>query len=62
MFCTLFLICLLLLLLYVYLAWNRNYWKNRGVPGPEPSIILGTFPGSFKLKINQVVEIDELYR
>lgn len=62
MFWTVVLISIVLVLLYVYLAWNRNYWKNRGVPGPEPSIILGTFPGSFMQKVNQVVEIDDLYR
>lgn len=62
MFWTVFLMSLVFVLLYVYLLWNRNYWKNRGVPGPEPTIILGTFPGSFKQNINQVVEIDELYK
>ncbi|KAJ6644129.1 putative cytochrome P450 28a5 [Pseudolycoriella hygida] len=62
MFCTMILICLLFLLMYVYLAWNRNYWKNRGVPGPDPKFIWGTFAGSFQQKINQTTEIDELYR
>lgn len=62
MWWTFVLIFLFFALLYVYLSWNRNYWKNRGVPGPQPSIILGTFPGSFQQKINQTVEIDELYR
>ncbi len=62
MFWTILLIFLVLLLLYVYLVWNRNYWKNRGVSGPDPSILFGTFPGSFTQKISQVVEVEELYR
>lgn len=62
MFATIVLVSVLFLLLYIYLVWNLNYWKNRGVPGPKPSIISGTFPGSFMQKLNKIVEIDELYR
>jgi cytochrome P450 len=30
-----------LVLLYLWVKWNNNYWKRLGVPGPAPSFLVG---------------------
>lgn len=47
---------------YVYLLWNSDYWKKRGVFAPDPRALLGNLPGQFTGKRSQMYEIDDLYK
>lgn len=51
-----------LVLLYVYLTWTFNHWKDLGVPGPKPTALLGNLPSAITQKQNVAYEIDEIYR
>lgn len=62
MWFTIGLIALGLVLVYVYLIWNFNYWKNRGIPGPKPIPLVGAFPDAFMQKRNMVYEVDSVYK
>lgn len=57
-------VIVLLLALYIYLTWNFNYWKKRGVAGPKPRPYLGTYPKSstYQKNTNFLLEADEIYR
>ncbi|XP_055842786.1 probable cytochrome P450 309a2 [Episyrphus balteatus] len=57
----LLLITTLCILVYVYLTWNFNYWKKRGVLGPEPLIIFGTLPSVIKQNRHFVFDMADLY-
>lgn len=52
------------LVFYLYLTWNFNYWRKRGVKGPVPQAYLGTFPKTAKLdkNSNYIEETTEIYR
>ncbi|PSN43538.1 Cytochrome P450 9e2 [Blattella germanica] len=28
-------------MIYLYLTWNHNYWKKRGIPYAKPSLLFG---------------------
>lgn len=45
-------ICIMLLAIYYYYTSIYNYWKVRGIPGPEPTIITGNFMEVFLKKIS----------
>ncbi|XP_055907712.1 probable cytochrome P450 309a2 [Eupeodes corollae] len=47
--------------IYIYLSWNFNFWKKRGVAGPEPKLILGTIPCIIKKNRNLAFELQDLY-
>lgn len=49
--------------LYVYLKWSLNYWRRRGVAGPEPRIYTGTFPKTTLMdpRSNYIDETTEIY-
>lgn len=47
---------------YVYLLWNSDYWKKRGVFSPDPRALLGNLPGQITGKRSQMYEIDDLYK
>lgn len=49
--------------LYVYLTWNLNYWRRRGVAGPNPRFYIGTFPKTTLMdpKSNYIDETTEIY-
>lgn len=49
-------------LLYVYLTWNFNYWRKRGVVGPRPLPFLGSYSKYSLLKQNLMYNMDELYQ
>lgn len=50
--------------LYLYLTWNFDYWKRRGVAGPVPRAYLGTYPKTALLdkSSNFFNETDEIFR
>lgn len=62
MFLTLFCAILAFGLLYKYLTWNFDYWKKKGILGPKPIPLVGTFPRSCFYFKNFVYELDEIYR
>lgn len=47
---------------YIYLLWNKDYWKDRGVFCPKSDSFLGNFPGHITAKKNLAYEVDEFYR
>lgn len=55
MFVTVTLLVTIVTIVYVYLAWHKNYWTKRNVPGPYPRLFLGNFP-SFILRNRSFVE------
>lgn len=50
--------------LYLYLTWNFEYWKRRGVAGPRPRPFVGTFPKTALLdkNSNYINETSEIFR
>ncbi|XP_055371662.1 probable cytochrome P450 28d2 [Condylostylus longicornis] len=59
---TLILLGLAILLGYVYLVWNFNYWKKRGINGPEPKLFIGTLPKSTQGGLNLAYDFVDIYR
>lgn len=55
---------IVVLAFYLYLTWNLDYWKRRGVAGPTPRPYVGTFPKTalFDKKSNYIQETTEIYR
>ncbi|XP_011187413.2 probable cytochrome P450 309a2 [Zeugodacus cucurbitae] len=53
---------LILLPIYLYLTWNFNYWRKRGLHNALPLTILGSFPSIITRNRNLLYEIDRLYR
>uniref|UniRef100_A0A1B0B047 Cytochrome P450 n=1 Tax=Glossina palpalis gambiensis TaxID=67801 RepID=A0A1B0B047_9MUSC len=48
-------------LIYIFLTWNYNFWKNRGVTGPKPTLIFGNLPSAITRKRNIMYDIWEIY-
>lgn len=50
--------------IYLFLSWNFNYWKLRGVVGPTPHCYVGTFPkmALFDQTSNYIQETMEIYQ
>ncbi|KAL9884644.1 uncharacterized protein ACN427_011407 [Glossina fuscipes fuscipes] len=48
-------------LIYIFLTWNYNFWKNRGVNGPKPTLIFGNLPSAITRKRNLMYDIWEIY-
>lgn len=55
-------IFLILILHYVYLLWNSDYWKKRGVFCPNPRALTGNLPGQVTGKRNICYDLDDLYK
>lgn len=56
------LVAIIGILIYVWLAWNFDYWRKRGVPGPTGHLLSGSFPKSFYQQRNIVYDVEEAYR
>lgn len=52
----------ILMILYYYLTWHFDYWKNRGIIGPKPIPFVGTFPKSAVYLENFLYDQDKIYR
>ena len=57
----LYLIIGALLLLYVYLTWNFDYWSKRGVPSAKAKILFGNLPSVITRKTHMTSDFDKLY-
>lgn len=53
---------LILILHYIYLLWNSDYWKKRGVFCPDSKALLGNLPGQVTGKRNIAYDLDDLYK
>ncbi|XP_039502317.1 probable cytochrome P450 28d2 isoform X1 [Drosophila santomea] len=51
----------LLVLVYVFLTWNFNYWKKRGIRTASTWPFVGSFPSIFTRKRNIAYDIDDIY-
>ncbi|KAJ6638130.1 putative cytochrome P450 28a5, partial [Pseudolycoriella hygida] len=51
-----------LFLLYLYMVWNFQYWKNRNVPSIKSYPIFGSFPKSFTQTLNFAYEQLAMYK
>lgn len=58
---TLSLIGGLAVVFYLYLVWEFNFWKKRGVPGDKPTALLGTLPNAILQKRNAYYDIHDTY-
>ncbi|XP_055371642.1 probable cytochrome P450 28a5 [Condylostylus longicornis] len=60
--CTsLVLLAVIAILGYIYLTWNNNYWKKRGIKGPKPKLFYGTQPSLITGKRNAIYDYLEHY-
>lgn len=57
-----FLVAIVVVLLYVYLTWNFNYWSKRGVPGPKATVLLGDMPNGILRKKNVYYDVQKIYK
>lgn len=51
-----------LILHYVYLLWNSDYWKKRGIFCPDSKALFGNLPGQVNGKRNIMYDLDDLYK
>lgn len=58
----LFAIVFVLVLHYVYLMWNSDYWSKIGVFCPDSKALLGNLPGQVRATRNIAYEFDDLYQ
>lgn len=47
--------------IYLFLAWNFNFWKKAGVKGPKPRLLFGNLPSVLTKKRHVYYEYQELY-
>ncbi|XP_017467754.1 PREDICTED: probable cytochrome P450 28d1 [Rhagoletis zephyria] len=47
---------------YLFLTWNFTYWRIRGVKGPNPLPIFGSFPGLIVKNQHFADNISDIYR
>lgn len=64
MFLELVSVAVLLLSTFLFLWWTRNFnfWKARGIPGPEPSLIYGSAKSVFLKSKIYSVDVEEIYK
>ncbi|XP_011296124.1 probable cytochrome P450 28d1 [Musca domestica] len=48
--------------LYVYLTWHFDHWRKRGIPGPSPQVLVGTFPGTVLGNRSLIYDLDDIYK
>ncbi|XP_054730569.1 probable cytochrome P450 28d1 [Anastrepha obliqua] len=48
-------------LVILYLRWHFDYWRKRGVHGPQPNLLTGTFPKTNAGQCNLLEELHEIY-
>lgn len=55
-------IILILVLHYVYLLWNSDYWEKRGIFCPNQEALFGNLPGQVTGKRNIIYDLGDLYQ
>lgn len=55
-------IVLILILHYVYLLWNSDYWRKRGVFCPDSKALFGNLPGQVNGKRHIMYDLEDLYK
>ncbi|XP_017032002.1 probable cytochrome P450 28d2 [Drosophila kikkawai] len=60
--CVLLSIAVLLALVYVFLTWNFDYWRKRGIKTAPSWPFVGSFPSIFTRKRNIAYDIDDIYQ
>ncbi|XP_055845081.1 probable cytochrome P450 28d1 [Episyrphus balteatus] len=58
---TLGLIGLIIGLAYLFLVWNFDYWKKRGIKGPKPYPFYGSLPSMVTQKRNPGCDLRDIY-
>lgn len=55
---------LFLVALYCFLTTKYDYWRKRGVAGPEPSFLVGTYPKTYRglPGYSLLAEADEIFQ
>lgn len=56
-----FLMAVIAGLTVLYLTWHFNHWKMKGICGPKPSIVFGTWPGLVDGKIPLFYEVQKTF-
>lgn len=59
---TLSLVASLVGLIYVFLTWDFDYWKKRGIKGPKPRPFYGNFPNMVNFKRHPCYDMLEIYK
>jgi len=59
---TLVLLALIIGLIYVFLVWNFDYWRRRGIKQAKAYPLVGNFPSQYTQKRNVAYDIDDIYR
>lgn len=49
-------------MIYLFLSWNFTHWSNRGIKGPRPLPLFGSFPGLVTNKQHFADDINDIYR
>ncbi|XP_011183464.2 probable cytochrome P450 28c1 isoform X1 [Zeugodacus cucurbitae] len=49
-------------MIYLFLTWNFTYWSIRGIKGPKPLPLFGSFPGLITKKQHFADDINNIYR
>lgn len=57
-----YLIIAIIVLFYVFMTWNFNYWSKRGVPGPKAIILLGDLPNGIFRKEHVAYDFKRIYK
>ncbi|CAH1397886.1 unnamed protein product [Nezara viridula] len=55
-------ICFIFVILFIYVIKQYRYWKNLGIPGPDPTFILGNMGDLYYQKASELRIIDSWYQ
>uniref|UniRef100_A0A1L8E4E5 Putative cytochrome n=1 Tax=Nyssomyia neivai TaxID=330878 RepID=A0A1L8E4E5_9DIPT len=56
-----YIVCSIVTGIYFFLKWNYNHWEKRGIPSPEPGLLVGNFPGAVTQKNHIIYEMQKIY-
>jgi cytochrome P450 family 28 len=50
-----------LLILYLYLTWNFDFWQKQGVPSAKAQVLFGSLPNVLFQKEHMKYDVDKIY-